>query len=100
MRLAFSTLCAPKWDFETLAARAKEYGYDGIELRGFLNESVLTASNVFLSDPAKVRPKPGPLGWAIGLLTLSPPANGSTRNEVATALARWLTPVADYAASR
>src|SRR5687768_4066619 len=55
MKFAFSTIGCPKWDFETLVLRAKEYGYDGVEIRGFLNESVLTAANVFLSDPAKVR---------------------------------------------
>src|SRR6476646_8246060 len=55
MKFAFSTVATPKWDFETICARAKEYGYDGVEIRGFLNESILTASNIFLSDPKKVR---------------------------------------------
>lgn len=55
MKFAFSTVSCPKWDFETICARAREYGYDGIEIRGFLNESLLTASNVFLTDPAKLR---------------------------------------------
>src|SRR6476660_52595 len=55
MHFAFSTLACPKWDFETIAARAKEYGYDGAEIRGFLNESILTASNVFLTDAKKLK---------------------------------------------
>jgi sugar phosphate isomerase/epimerase len=55
MKFAFSTIGCPTWDFDTCVLRAKEYGYDGVELRGFLNESILTASNPFLSDPAKVR---------------------------------------------
>ena len=55
MKFAFSTVACPKWDFDTIATRAKEYGYDGVEIRGFLNESILTASNVFLTDPAKLR---------------------------------------------
>lgn len=55
MKFAFSTVSSPEWDFETVVARAKEYGYDGVEIRGFLNESILTAANVFLTDPAKVR---------------------------------------------
>src|SRR3954466_479273 len=54
MKFAFSTVSCPGWDFETVAARAKEYGYDGVEIRGFLNESILTAANPFLSDAAKV----------------------------------------------
>ncbi len=55
MKFAFSTVACPKWDFETICARAKEYGYDGVEVRGFLNESILTASNVFLTDPKKLQ---------------------------------------------
>jgi sugar phosphate isomerase/epimerase len=54
MKFAFSTVACPEWDFQTVAAKAKEYGYDGVEIRGFLNESILTSANVFLSDPAKV----------------------------------------------
>jgi sugar phosphate isomerase/epimerase len=55
MKFAFSTVACPKWDFETVAAKAKEFGYDGVEVRGFLNESILTAANVFLTDPKKIR---------------------------------------------
>jgi sugar phosphate isomerase/epimerase len=55
MKFAFSTVSCPNWDFETIAARACAYGYDGVEIRGFLNETVLTAANVFLSDASKVR---------------------------------------------
>src|SRR6476659_7387087 len=55
MKIAFSTVSCPKWDFETITARAKEYGYDGVEIRGFLNEPLLTASNLFLSDPQRIR---------------------------------------------
>jgi sugar phosphate isomerase/epimerase len=55
MRFAFSTVGCPKWDFDTIVARAKEYGYAGVEVRGFLNEAILTASNPFLTDPRKLR---------------------------------------------
>ena len=55
MKFAFSTVSCPAWDFETIVARAAEYGYDGVEIRAFSNESILTAANVFLSDPQKVR---------------------------------------------
>ena len=55
MRFAFSTVSCPKWDFDTIVARAKEYGYQGVEVRGFLNEAILTASNPFLTDARKLR---------------------------------------------
>src|SRR4051794_15992263 len=55
MKFAFSTVSCPEWNFEQIASRAKEFGYDGVEIRGFLNEPLLAASNVFLTDPKKVR---------------------------------------------
>lgn len=55
MKFAFSTVSCPKWDFDTIVARAKEYGYAGVEVRGFLDGSMLTASNPFLTDPRKLR---------------------------------------------
>jgi sugar phosphate isomerase/epimerase len=71
MKFAFSTVSCPKWDFETIVARAKEYGYHGVEVRGFLNESLLTASNPFLTDPAKVRTIFGNAGVEICCLSSS-----------------------------
>jgi sugar phosphate isomerase/epimerase len=55
MKFAFSTVACPKWDFQTIVTRAKEYGYDGVEVRGFLREPDLAAANIFLSDPAKIK---------------------------------------------
>src|SRR5688572_5110923 len=81
MRFAFSTLACPKWDFETVAARAKEYGYDGVEIRGFLNESILTAANVFLSDPAKVRQECARGGVEIACLASSIAFTGKKRKD-------------------
>ena len=55
MKFALPTAAAPVWDFATAAARTKERGYDGVDLRGYLDEPSPTAHNVSLSDPAKVR---------------------------------------------
>lgn len=38
MKLAFSTLGCPDWDFETVVERAREYDYDGVEIRGILRQ--------------------------------------------------------------
>src|SRR3954465_2487394 len=81
MKFAFSTLAAPSWDFATIATRAREYGYDGVELRGFLNESLLTASNVFLSDPAKVREIFNEQGIAIACLSSSIGFNANRKRD-------------------
>ena len=71
MKFAFSTLACPKWDFATIAAKAREYGYDGVEIRAFLNENILTTANVFLTDPAKVRDIFDRAGVAVACLSTS-----------------------------
>jgi sugar phosphate isomerase/epimerase len=47
MKLAFSTLCAPDWDAPALALRAKEYGYDGVELAGPVPNDVAAVRQAF-----------------------------------------------------
>lgn len=81
MKFAFSTVACPKWDFETIAARAKEYGYDGVEVRGFLNETILTAANVFLSDPAKIRSTFKNAGIEIACLSSSIASTGNKKTD-------------------
>ena len=55
MKFAFSTVSCPTWDFDTIVARAREYGYDGVEIRGFLNERIPTTANVFAEDLGRLR---------------------------------------------
>ncbi|TFG88068.1 MAG: sugar phosphate isomerase/epimerase, partial [Hyphomicrobiales bacterium] len=38
MKLAFATLGCTQWDIDTIIARAVEYGYDGVDFRGYLGE--------------------------------------------------------------
>lgn len=55
MKFAFSTVACPAWDFDTVARSAREFGYDGVEIRTHSDESALAASNASLTDPAKLR---------------------------------------------
>ena len=48
--LAFSTLGCPKWTFTQIVNAAVEYGYDGIEIRGILNDMDITKSPEFNSS--------------------------------------------------
>ena len=34
MKISFTTLGCPEWDLQTIIARAREYGYDGVDFRG------------------------------------------------------------------
>ena len=85
MTFAFSTVSCPTWDFETICARAKEYGYEGVEIRGFLNESLLTAANIFHSDPAKVRALFAYHGVEIACLASSVSMTGHKKKDRAAA---------------
>jgi sugar phosphate isomerase/epimerase len=85
MKFAFSTVAAPKWDFQTIVSRAKEYGYDGIEIRGFLNEPALCAADVFLTDPAKIKSMFAYHGIEIACLSSSIAMTGRKRHDRAAA---------------
>ena len=38
MKLGFTTLGCPDWSYEMIVARAREYGFDGFEIRGMMGE--------------------------------------------------------------
>ena len=38
MKLGFSTLGCPSWPYPTIVDRAREYGFDGFEIRGVMGE--------------------------------------------------------------
>lgn len=85
MKFAFSTVACPKWDFETIASRAKEYGYDGVEVRGFLNETILSAANVFHTDPGKLKSLFEYHGVEIACLSSSIAMTGNRKQDAALA---------------
>lgn len=55
MKLSFTTLGCPKWDLNTICAKAREYGYDGIDLRGILGELDVTKTPAFTTHLAATR---------------------------------------------
>lgn len=50
MKLAFSTLGCPCWNFDEICATAKDLGYDSIEIRGVANEMYAPNIKVFSSS--------------------------------------------------
>ena len=53
MKLCFSTLSCPGWDWNTVLRQAKALGFDGIELRGILGELDATRLPQFQPDAVK-----------------------------------------------
>jgi sugar phosphate isomerase/epimerase len=50
LRLAFSTLGCPKWDFKKILDFASQHGFAGIELRGFEGNLDLPSHPIFAPD--------------------------------------------------
>lgn len=55
MRLAFSTVAFPAWTLSRIAEQARDWGFEGIELRTFGHGSTGLACDPALTAPAKVR---------------------------------------------
>ena len=50
MKLAFSTIACPRWDFDEIFATAVDFNFDGVEIRGISNEMYAPAIKVFDKD--------------------------------------------------
>ncbi|MGI6778396.1 MAG: sugar phosphate isomerase/epimerase family protein [Acetivibrionales bacterium] len=48
MKIAFSTLGCPGWSWNEMTATAKDFGFDGIEIRGIGNELCIPKAKPFL----------------------------------------------------
>jgi sugar phosphate isomerase/epimerase len=42
MKISFMTLGCPNWDLNTICARGSQYGFDGVDFRGYLDEIDIT----------------------------------------------------------
>jgi len=53
MKIAFMTLGCPNWDLDTICARGREYGFDGVDFRGYLDEIDITKLPLFTTQAAE-----------------------------------------------
>ncbi len=54
MKLAFNSIANVGWDLATVVMKAKEYGYQGIELRGVSGQMNLPLASELSASPAKI----------------------------------------------
>lgn len=54
MKLAFSNVACPGWDIVTMVEKAREYGYQGVELRSLDGQMHLPLAPQIASNPGKV----------------------------------------------
>lgn len=72
MKLAFSTLACPRWDFDEIFSTAVDFGFDGIEIRGISNEIYAPKIKVFNDENIeKTKKRLSKANVAISCLTSS-----------------------------
>lgn len=71
MKISFMTLGCPEWDIDTLCARGQEFGYDGIDLRGYLDEIDITRLPEFTTRADETRRKLEDAGLAVSGISTS-----------------------------
>jgi sugar phosphate isomerase/epimerase len=52
MKISFMTLGCPNWELDTICAKGKEYGYHGVDFRGYLEALDITLLPEFTSQAA------------------------------------------------
>jgi len=71
MKISFMTLGCPTWDLDMLCARGAEYGFDGIDFRGYLDEIDITIRPEFTTHASQTRKKLDDAGLAISGISTS-----------------------------
>lgn len=72
MKISFSTLGCPEWFWEDIVATAKDFGYDGIEVRGIEKELYVPKAKPFLpGELAGTKKHLDELGLSISCITSS-----------------------------
>lgn len=71
MKISFTTLGCPGWDLETICRRGREYGYDGIDLRGYLGTLDVTRLPEFTSQAVETRRQLAEAGLAVSGISSS-----------------------------
>lgn len=55
MKISFMTLGCPQWDLDILCRRGREYGFDGVDFRGYLDTIDITLLPEFTTGAAQTR---------------------------------------------
>lgn len=71
MKLAFMTLGCPTWDLETICARGREYGFDGVDFRGYLDTLDITTLPMFSTHAAQTRRQINDAGLEVSCISSS-----------------------------
>ena len=71
MKISFSTLGCPDWDLDTICERGREYGFDGVDFRGYLDSLDITLLPMFTTQVAETKRKLDAAGLAVSGISSS-----------------------------
>ncbi len=71
MKLSFITLGCPTWDLDTICRRGREYGFDGVDFRGYLDQIDITTLPLFTTQAAQTRRKINDAGLEVSCVSSS-----------------------------
>lgn len=71
MKISFMTLGCPAWDLDTICARGHEYGFEGVDFRGYLDTLDITTRPEFTSGAAATRRQLTDAGLAVSGISSS-----------------------------
>jgi sugar phosphate isomerase/epimerase len=71
MKISMMTLGCPNWDLDTICTKGREYGFDGVDFRGLLDEIDVTKLPAFTSGVAETRQKLADAGLEVSGISSS-----------------------------
>ncbi len=71
MKISMMTLGCPAWDLDTICAKGREYGFDGIDFRGLLAEIDISKLPEFTTGVAETRQKLAAVGLEVSGISSS-----------------------------
>ena len=71
MKIAFTTLGCPNWDLDTICKKGREYGFDGVDFRGYLNEIDITQLALFTTQSAETKRRLADAGLTVSGISSS-----------------------------
>ena len=71
MKLSFMTLGCPNWDLNTICRHGREYGFDGVDFRGYLDTLDITQHPLFTRQAAATKRQLQEAGLAVSAISSS-----------------------------
>jgi sugar phosphate isomerase/epimerase len=71
MKISFITLGCPNWDLDTICQKGREYGFDGVDFRGYLDEIDITRLPLFTTHIAETRQRLADAGLEVSGISSS-----------------------------